>query len=329
MRSRHIYSKIIAFLGLFAVAISSVVKAAPQGGDEKDPLALSEKMALTSQKQSFKGVFTHLYDSQVETLSIHHTFQEDRLFERLVALNGPYRELIKRGEELFGYYDPNDEQAAKMGLANPLPLITKEMVPLIPKNYQLVYEGESRVAGKSAAILFMKPMSDDRYAHRFWVHEASGLLLRHDVIAMGKGSLQSVIFTQIELTEELPGSLFEPKSKRHMHTHDLKEKPKKSWSDIFRLNALPKGFVNTEKLMRFSSANKNAFEHWVFTDGIAKISIFFESHPEVKTDHPVTPVMKKGATLAYGKLMGGHLITLVGDVPESTARKVLEAIEYQ
>lgn len=320
-------NKLSAFLGLiiFTLAIGSRAQE-----PTLDPLVLSQKMAIASQYQNFHGTFAYFHEGQIETLSIHHKYENGKRCERLVALNGPYRELIKRGEELFGYFDPNDSNAAQMGLANPIPVITEEMATLIPKNYLLSVEGLSRVAGENAIILVITPKKGDRYGHRFWVHEKTGLLLRHDVMTPDLTNVQSVIFTQVALADELPETLFNPRSTQHLYTDSLKENTNSSWSKRFHLKGLPEGFVNTEKRMRFSLVNKNAFEHWVFTDGIAKISIFFEAHPEVQQGASgTTSVMRKGATLAYGKMAAGHLITLVGEVPEEMAKMVLESIEYK
>ena len=74
------------------------------------------------------------------------------------------------------------------------------------------------------------------------------------------------------------------------------------------------------------SAVKNPVQHMILTDGLVSVSIFIS-----KVDDPQN-VYKgahtKGVINAYARDLNQHQITVVGEVPGRTVRKIGESIFY-
>jgi len=85
-----------------------------------------------------------------------------------------------------------------------------------------------------------------------------------------------------------------------------------------RLASLPPGFS-------IIASGHDPVEHWVLSDGLAALSIYIEPRPEKLS--PGEGVVVTGATLAYTRgSFDRQLITVVGEVPLTTARLVAESV---
>ena len=67
----------------------------------------------------------------------------------------------------------------------------------------------------------------------------------------------------------------------------------------------------------------------MFTDGLTAFSVFVEWMPQGAGD----VVSRNGATVALTRLVDGpdaeHLVTIVGEIPVSTARQIAQGVVYQ
>ncbi len=85
-----------------------------------------------------------------------------------------------------------------------------------------------------------------------------------------------------------------------------------------RLASLPPGFS-------VISSGHDPVEHWVLSDGLATLSIYVEPRPDKLS--PGEGFVVTGATLAYTRgSFDRQLITVVGEVPLTTARLVAESV---
>ncbi len=69
-------------------------------------------------------------------------------------------------------------------------------------------------------------------------------------------------------------------------------------------------------------------EHVVFTDGLASVSVFIEE--DIERD-PANLVggSHMGAVNVHGRNMDDYHITVVGEVPHRTVRKISKSVTYQ
>jgi sigma-E factor negative regulatory protein RseB len=68
--------------------------------------------------------------------------------------------------------------------------------------------------------------------------------------------------------------------------------------------------------------------HYVFSDGLAAISVFIEPLSD-KQDMPKAGTYTTGAIGVYKRIVGKFLLTLVGEVPLRTLRKLGDGIEFR
>jgi len=87
---------------------------------------------------------------------------------------------------------------------------------------------------------------------------------------------------------------------------------------------LPTGFHLTAHRY-VDQQDQKIFEHLVYSDGLAAISVYVESASADALDQ-ATGISRLGTTHAYSRLTDGVLITVVGDVPAITVQSIGNAV---
>jgi len=65
----------------------------------------------------------------------------------------------------------------------------------------------------------------------------------------------------------------------------------------------------------------------VFSDGLAAISVFIEPVGSSETRAGLGPLAPTGAINMYKRVVGGHLVTALGEVPLRTVQRLSDGIE--
>jgi sigma-E factor negative regulatory protein RseB len=66
------------------------------------------------------------------------------------------------------------------------------------------------------------------------------------------------------------------------------------------------------------------YEHLVYSDGFAAVSVYVESGSSEGAQDP--GLSRHGTTHAFSKTAGGVLITVIGDVPAATVQLIGDAV---
>ena len=161
------------------------------------------------------------------------------------------------------------------------------------------------VAGRQTYRLTVRPKDTLRLGYVMDVDQATHVPLRV-VTLTSEGQLlerfEFAEFAALEKTPELQEATPVLKVKQGPH----------------RLASLPPGFS-------IIASGHDPVEHWVLSDGLAALSIYIEPRPDKLS--PGEGVVVTGATLAYTRgSFDRQLITVVGEVPLTTARLVAESV---
>ena len=82
---------------------------------------------------------------------------------------------------------------------------------------------------------------------------------------------------------------------------------------------MPAGFRLGEHTKHLMPHNKRPVEHLVLTDGLASVSVFIDEFDEREKFEGLS---RRGAVNAYGRIIDGHQITVVGEAPAATVELV-------
>ena len=93
----------------------------------------------------------------------------------------------------------------------------------------------------------------------------------------------------------------------------------------WKFEQLPVGFQLKVWAQRQGSADSAKVEHFVFSDGLAALSVYVEKTGD---GGGLQEGSNMGAVNAFGRQVSGHQVTVVGEVPARTVRYVANSIEY-
>src|SRR5439155_22133568 len=99
--------------------------------------------------------------------------------EKLVNLDGPAREVIRsRGEARCYYPEAKIIRIEPRSFRNAFPAVSPAEQKALTDYYDFRKAEAGRVAGLDAQAWVFEPKDGFRFGHKFWVDDATGLLLR-------------------------------------------------------------------------------------------------------------------------------------------------------
>ncbi len=309
-----------------------------------------ERMLQEAPKAQYQGIFTHQSGGQSQSVEIVHGMKEGQVWERLLHLDGPAREVIRKGEQLFCIYP--DARVEKIEQPTNGPFAAESMVSTqqLQQGYEFVLHGAKRIAGRPAVLVQLKPKDELRHHYLVWLDHQTSVALKSELVNQRGQVLERYQFnyfapydqwneqmfsprTQgIELafqntaaaaerapanTDTNTGSASTAKSEQHAET----ELTVQNW----KLNWLPTGFLqkeNTQTAMQRAHDGRR-----MYSDGIVMFSVYVEPAHEDKQDG----LAQVGATVlaVQHKQWQGveHRITVVGEIPQQTAKRIAQSVE--
>ena len=99
----------------------------------------------------------------------------------------------------------------------------------------------------------------------------------------------------------------------------------------WEVKVLPAGYRKVDQVMRKVPGKTGAVTHVVFSDGLASVSLFIE-HIAKSAKYKAAPknvLSTTGNTSFYANVNSGHLVTVVGDVPEATVVQIANAVIFK
>jgi len=303
---------VVLFFGLFASISSSA--------DNNDASMWLEKMNRAIHEESYQGTFIYLRGSQIDTIKVVHQNHQGKVLERLTSQNGEEREIVRENDQLVCYHKAGDKVDLSHGI--PMGPFTQGFSEKLTANqslYKVSVFGKSRIADRSTVRIRITPRNRDRYGYNLWLDEESGLLLRSSLVNRGR-VLELFQFSEVQIGENIARSEFASSlpadAIKHLLTQPKREIASEQGKPEWRVSWVPKGF----RPVRTPDANRKAF-----TDGVATLSVFMERAKKSLGDLQTSV----GGTVVITRQVKGssQQITVVGEVPIATARKVVESIE--
>lgn len=275
------------------------------------------RMGQSLQTENYNGVFTYMRGSTFETIEIVHRHEDGVEQERLFNLNGDVRELYRKNDEVVCYHpdtgDVDTEHTVQIGPFTPA---FSARVIATQNLYRLSMHGEDRIAGRTAVTLSISPKSNDRYGYRLWLDQETGLLLQSHKVERGR--VREIFqFTSLDIGENISDDLLASAIPGPTVSHRLSlDSSERAEKPGLHVRWLPDGF----RAVRVQGDRLH------FTDGVATFSVFVDRSKSGSLPDMTTRV---GGTVVITRRPkeSGPQITVVGDVPVQTARRVAESVE--
>jgi len=315
-----------------AICVMGGVLASSANADQNsEGLAWLQKMSVAAQKLNYTGTFTYQSGRTSEISRVTHLVDASGELEKLEVLDGSPREVVRSNDEVKCFL-PEDKMVIieKRGQQKVFPALLPVSVANLVDHYQIRKGEVSRVAGFDSQLVILEPKDNLRYGHHFWADVNSGLILKARTVSDRNETIEQFAFSQLQINGVLDREALKPKfdtEGKAWRIHNAKAAQSLSaggeW--LFK-NQLP-GFKKSAG-MRRQPARHGGPEttHFVFTDGLASISVFIETFVG---DQSETGTYSVGAINVYKRMAGKYLLTILGEAPMATLMRLGDGMELK
>ncbi len=293
---------------------------------EDDARRWLRRMVESSQTLNYTGTFVYVQGQHLEAMRIIHGHDEDGERQRLVSLNGAAREVVVADDRLAGRL-PRQRVILRGGgkQYTGLPVSLPVELGSLERLYRFEVLGDDRIAGKPTRVIGVMPRDSLRFGYHLWLDQETGMVLRSVLLDEHGQVVEQLMFTNLEVTEGIPPALLEAgqpaPAEVGMQAEDAES------ASGWHLASLPTGFVEARHGRFHGHGKLRATEHIVLTDGLATVSVFLE---EMAGADPVLEGPSSlGAMNAFGRIVDGHQVLVVGEVPVETVEMIAAAVTHE
>ncbi len=332
-------SKFIVGLALIAglqpLAPPAVLMAAQpneaRAGGPKEAIRWLGRMNNALSHLNYQGTFIYMEGDDIQTIRMTHMVGEAGIRERLYSLSGTQREILRNSVGVSWVLEDNRQvMEDSTNASSYFPSFDPKSVEELQKNYRMNLGNKGRFAGRQVQSVNIKPNDNYRYGYVLWLDIETGLPLKWALIGKRKSPLAQLMFTDIRLGDEVDAAELVPSRGRLEYGTVASSLPASQslsgGGPMWVAGSLPSGFVLMEH-RRLDSASNGIFEHHVYSDGFATVSIYVESYLEQEPSLQGTS--RLGTTHAFSRQESDISITVIGDVPAKTVQFIGGAVRLE
>ncbi len=314
------------WIGCFLLGFAPIGHA---GEVEKSVDAWLKQMAQSVRTLSYKGTFVYLHGVQLETMQITHTANNNQEQERVFSLNGVAREVIRSEDSVICVLPDIKSVSVMKHKKNDrrFPSVLPINLSRLSGYYEFRLLGDARIADRKAVVIGVIPHDPHRYGYRLFLDADHALPLKTDTINEEGEMVSQIMFTSLQIDpsiQSISPTMHGKSGYTWVHPKAAHE-VSLSANDNWKFKRLPQGFQLQVRTKQPASPTDKEMEHYVFSDGLATLSVYFEKADDENGLHKAS---KMGAVNAFGTQISGYQVTVVGEVPAQTVRMVANSIEY-
>ena len=308
--------------------------AEPVGGET--PLtAWLVRVHQAARQSVYTGTFVVSSSAGMASARIWHVCDGTQQLERVESLSGVPKAIFRHNDQVVTFFPQTRIAVAEvresLGLFSDL---LKSSDSSIGDFYQLKTLGNERIAGFDAEIFLLQPKDLLRYGYRVWSEKKTGLIIQLQTLDLQGRVLEQSAFSELQLGAVVNVS----KLSRSGNTDgyrvvrpDLQKTTAdaQGWTlqkpvDGFR----PMGCYQRPPVVPPQGSQSTAQNtmQWVFSDGVATVSLFAEAFDGRRHAREGVTDMG-GATHTLARRIDSWWVTVVGEVPVATLSAFALALE--
>jgi sigma-E factor negative regulatory protein RseB len=301
---------------------------------QEDEAEWLKTMAFAAHQSNYSGVFVYQSGGRIEVSRVTHVSDRNGEHERLEGLGGAKRELIRDNDQVWLYAEGHKNvRVERRQIKRAFPALLPEQISILKENYSIRQAEEEEIAGHHAHSVVFVPRDSARYARKMWADSVSGLLLKAVVLDDRGRLIEQYAFMQLNIGSNIDRKWIVPDNSsatqvaQQLHLMPLPKVELLEEPCGWQVDAVPAGFRKITEMRRPFHGNKEPVIHMVFSDGLAAISVFIEKIDDAAT-YMHSGLYGQGAVHVYNRVVGEHLVTVVGEVPPRTVIQVGDSVRY-
>jgi len=318
-----------AMLGLLGAVLPLLALPAQA---QSDAMQWLQRTSQAGQRLSYTGTFTYRSGSAVETSRITHLVDAAGETERIEVLDGSPREVVRINDEVKCFLPENRTVIVERRPARrSFPALLPVNFGGITENYVIRKGSTGRVAGLESQAILIEPRDELRYGHHWWVDGQSGLLVKASLIGERGEPLETFAFSEVRIGGPIDRESLKPSARmdtREWRIQQSQATDSKADDAAWQFRAMLPGFRKVSGMKRQVRSDAPSGTHWVFSDGLAAISVFLDPLA-VQKEMPETGLFTMGAVNVYKRILGEYLVVVMGDVPHVALQRLGDGLEMR
>ena len=304
--------------------------ASPAMAQEMDARHWLERMVSAAHKLSYSGTFVFQNAALSETSRIVHRVDAGRERERIEVLDGSAREVIRSNDEVKCYLpDSHTLIIEKRSQQRSFPALSQIALASLGEYYIVRTGPTGRVADRETQVIMLDPKDELRYGRQYWADVRSGLLLKSALLNERGEAIESFAFTQLLIGGNIPAEALQSRYAAeggNWTVRNVQATRSRAEDAAWLFKVQLPGFTKRAGMLRAARDDQPESMHFLFSDGLATISVFIES---LGGNPPYNDVgmLAMGATNVYRRILGDYLLVLMGEVPQATLKRFGDGIE--
>jgi sigma-E factor negative regulatory protein RseB len=300
------------------------------------PAALAEDVAAwlartsaAARELNYIGTIVYQHGDRVDTSRLVHMNDGGNELEKLVNLDGPAREVIRsRGEVRCYYPEAKILRIEPRSFRNAFPALSAIEQKALSENYEFRKAEAGRVAGLDAQAWQFEPKDELRFGHKFWVDNATGLLLKARISNERGELVEQFSFTDLSIGVKIDRAMVEPTWSATSSDWRMQKPP---LGDIeahdtgWIVGKTPPGFSKIVEGYRPLRNRQEPVVHLVYSDGLVAVSVFIERLGATHQPRPLGPSHQGGMNV-YVRPFDDRVVTVLGEVPPATVRQMAMSV---
>ncbi|AHG19089.1 anti-sigma E factor [Chania multitudinisentens RB-25] len=288
------------------------------------PGAMLQQMSSASRSLNYELAYISINKQGVESLRYRHAVIDKQPLGQLLHMDGPRREVLQRGGGI-SYFEPGLEPFTLSGehIVDALPSVVYADFNYLAKYYDFISVGRTRISDRPCEVFRVVARDGSRYGYVIWLDMDTKLPLRVDLLDRDGEVLEQYRVISFEvgqqvqnimqglLATDLPPLLSLP----------VAENVQLSWSTGW----LPAGVNEVARNRRKLPNVAEPVESRLYSDGLFSFSV----NVSPSSSNTGQQFYRQGRRTIQTEIRNGNEITVVGELPPSTAKRIADSVSFK
>ena len=293
-----------------------------------EAMTLLRRIYQATEKLSYEGTFVYFQGERSESSRITRVTGAGGGVEKLEVLDGMPREVV-RTRDTVRWYLPESQtvKVERRSDQRAFPGLLPERISDLARSYAITRGEPERIAGYDCESVVLMPVDDLRYGYRLWADAGSGMLLKARIFNRRAEVVEQFTFTQLSIGN-VPRDRVKPRhATRSWRIEDAAVVPANLALLGWTIGADLPGFRKVIEVNRRLGESRQVGQV-VYSDGLAAVSVFIE--PMSGRAEALRPGLSSlGAFHIYTREVANHIVTVVGEAPAASVRRIANTVAYR
>ncbi|KEY57071.1 sigma-E factor regulatory protein RseB [Serratia sp. DD3] len=289
-----------------------------------DAGAILQQMSSASRSLNYELAYISVSNQGIESLRYRHAVVDKQPLGQLLHMDGPRREVLQRGGGI-SYFEPGLEPFTLSGehIVDALPAIVFADFSTLQKYYDFISVGHTRISDRPCDVFRIVARDGSRFSYVIWIDTENRLPLRVDLLDRDGEMLEQYRVISVVVGEQvmsvmqglldanLPPLLSLPAAKKLTF----------NWTTGW----LPAGVKEVASNRRKLPNMTDQVESRLYSDGLFSFSVNITPSGSDTSQQ----FYRQGRRTIQTEIRDGYEITVVGELPPTTAKRIAESIAFK